>query len=74
MTKKKIVHIHTDYKFTHNTKMFEGDYFSNISIVIQSKKPYPKKKENVLLFESNKKILKRIIEICSTADLVEVGS
>lgn len=71
MKKFNIVHIHTDYKFVHSTRRFEGDFFLNTAIVIQSKIPYPKKpNEDVLLFKNNKRDRKQIIDICSGSDLV----
>lgn len=65
-----ITHIHTDFKFIHNTKMFEGAYFSNTSIIISQNKVAPKNHEDVLLFSRDTNDIQKIVDICAQADLV----
>jgi len=68
--KLKAIHIHTDLKFIHNTKMFEGAYFSNTTIVISNNKEESKLNEKVIVFSRNKEDFSKIVNLCTEADLV----
>ncbi len=71
MHKKKVIHIHTDYKFINNSNFFDGDLFDNRIIIIQNSEPYTGPfKDKSLLFSTTSEDLKRIINICKEADLV----
>jgi dTDP-N-acetylfucosamine:lipid II N-acetylfucosaminyltransferase len=69
-TKLKAIHIHTDLKFLHQTKMFQGGYFTNTSIVLIKNKATDVKNTDALLYGTEQEDLQRIVDLCTQADLV----
>lgn len=72
MTKTKLnaIHIHTNLKFLHQTKMFQGGYFTNTSIVLSKNKADVIKNTDALLYGTKQEDLQRIVDLCTQADLV----
>ena len=67
----KLVHIHTSYKFVSLSQYFKGNLFNDQIIIIQNQIPYNGKfKDSALLFKKNNQDIKKIVKICSEADLV----
>lgn len=66
----KIVHIHSDYKFLTESKLFDGNHFEN-KIIIQNKKRYDGNYGDSALFLSDNLFsLIKVINICRTADII----
>ena len=70
MKKKKLIHIHTDYKFLHNTKMFEGEHFNNTNIILGNEEPNNLFAENTHIIEKKVSSFPEIMKFCRSADLV----
>lgn len=68
----KVIHIHTDLKFIKATSRFEGNYFENLSFVILKERQHSKFEDNneIKYFKDNKRNLKKIISLCSDAEVV----
>lgn len=67
----RIVHIHSDLKFTGNSKIFEDTRFVNQIIILGDKTNYNGPyKENAMFFKQNRKDIVRIINLCKMADMV----
>ena len=65
------IHIHTDPKFIDGTNFFEGPLFKNTVVIIGKKNGYKGfYKDKALYFKRSSKNVKKIINICSLADLV----
>jgi len=71
MNKLKVIHIHTDYKFIGSVDVYEGEYFENSIVIIEDdelyKGPY---RDKAIFFKKSNINLKKIIELCRSADLV----
>ncbi len=69
LRKKTVVHVHNYYAFIHATEIFEGDYFENITIIIQNDKPYkgPSDEKTHLVTATD---IRKIVRLCKQADLV----
>lgn len=69
--KKKIYHIHTDYKFLHDSNRFEHHQFENVLVIIGHKEPEQKLnfQRLFLQIEDKDKVNKILFQI-SDADLV----
>lgn len=76
--KKKIVHIHTDYKFIWSSlRDYEGEFFDNWVVIVENKTPYdgPIKENTYLLnFKNKKQIITQFNDICNDADLVVLNN
>lgn len=67
----KAIHIHTDLKFIYGTAKFEGKHFENHIVIIGNPDDYNGSyKKNALFFDSTPKSVHKIIELCTSADLV----
>lgn len=65
----KTIHIHTDYKFVHNTHRFEGPKFTNHVIIFKKDKPYKGPYEHSAKLYGKEEI-DDVIRFCKDADLV----
>ena len=71
MTKIKVAHLHTDYKFVIETGVFERDYFDNTIILFENGNPYLGKfKEEAIISKITDKNIKEAVAICNQSDLV----
>ncbi|MDY0142790.1 MAG: hypothetical protein RBR97_12950 [Bacteroidales bacterium] len=67
----KSIHIHTDYKFIHNTNLFEGESFTNDILIIQNNQPYKGKlSENITLINEKDCDIINIVKICRSYNFV----
>lgn len=72
--KPVIVHLHTDYKFVRGTDKFDNILFKNIIIIIQKEAPFTEViDERVMLFNDERKSIKKIISICNQAEMVVIN-
>lgn len=71
MNKIIVVHIHTDYKFINNFKIFEGAQFLNTNILIKGSTPYTlENSDNLILLTSQKQDLQKIVNHCKNVHIV----
>ena len=71
VSKIKIIHIHTDLKFVDESKIFEGDNFDNVVIMIGERNNYQGFYKNSAIFYSRSlKSYRAIIKLCAAANMV----
>ena len=72
MKKINTIHIHTEYMNIWSlTEPFEGNVFNNTRVIIEKQNPYKgPQKENTLIFQRTDNNIRKIVEMCSEADLV----
>jgi dTDP-N-acetylfucosamine:lipid II N-acetylfucosaminyltransferase len=66
--KIKNVLIHTDHKFVHGTKRFEGDNFENTIVILKKKLYNGSYKKEAKFYNSDE--IDEVVELCKEADLV----
>lgn len=71
MNKIRVTHIHIDYKFVIETRVFEGDYFDNTVIIFENgDKYFGPYREKVIIPKISNKGIKKTVDICNHSDLV----
>ena len=72
----KIVHIHSDRKFIHTTRKFEGHGILNIIILVTHDDSLLKEDygESILLFKYSRKSKELIVDICNNSDAIVLHS
>ncbi|MCW9709130.1 hypothetical protein [Fodinibius salsisoli] len=67
----KVVHIYSDQKFAHQTKIFEGDYFSNLIVKVgKTDTQVIHEDHNMVVVSQDKRGLDEILSICNEAKFV----
>lgn len=70
---KKIIHIHTDYKFLGGSERYHGESFHNELIILGDKNSVKKKyHKNAYFFEPSVKDLDKILDIVNNADILVI--
>ncbi len=68
---KKIIHLHSDYKFISDTERFGGKFFANQLLILGDKNPNNNQYQHeALFFEPNPENITEIVSIVNSADLL----
>ncbi|MEP0133068.1 MAG: hypothetical protein ABJJ25_12720 [Eudoraea sp.] len=70
---KKLIHVHSDHKFIHDSERFESEFFINELVILDAKNSLNKEYHNkALFFEPNPENLNKILAIVNTADILVI--
>jgi len=73
MNKKKIYHIHTDFKFLYDSSRFDDERFENILVIIDEKNERNKAyHEDAIFFQPHEDSVPNIVKLISDADLIVI--
>ena len=68
---KKIIHVHSDRKFISDSEKFDGEFFVNELLILDTKNSFNEEYNNkALFFEPNPENLNKILAIVNTADIL----
>lgn len=68
----KVIHLHTDHKFTYSYKNFEGPFFINTTVLVSNKIRCNETKQNLFTFTNTHQDIETIIDLCNNADVVVI--
>lgn len=71
--KKKIYHIHTDYKFLHDSDRFDDERFENVLIIIGNEAPQKELSfKTIFIQENEENLTEKVACIIHNADLIVI--
>lgn len=70
---KKVIHIHSDYKFIMDSERYMGEFFDNELLILDTKKSFNKDYDNkALFFDPKPENLNEIAALVNTADILVI--